>query len=70
MNSVKLRTSMLEKGKTMREISQFMHISEQAFYNKLYGKTEFKSSEILKLTAFLNLSMEQVNEIFFDSMVN
>lgn len=70
MNSVKLRTVMLENGKTMREISQFIHISEQAFYNKLHGKTEFKSSEILKLTAFLKLSMEQVNEIFFDNMVN
>ena len=45
-------------------------MSEQTLYNKIAGKTEFKSSEILILAQELSLSMQSVNEIFFDKCAN
>ena len=70
MNVEELQISILKAGKTNRETSVYLGISEQAFYNKINGKSEFKNSEILKLSKFLKLSASKVNEIFFDNIVN
>ena len=64
MNRAELRAEIARQKKTYRAIAAALGISEQAFYNKLEGKTEFKESEIRKLIEFLELSAEQVNHIF------
>lgn len=70
MNQPELRAAVARAGITNRELSLNLQISEQAFYNKIKGQTEFKNSEIKKLAELLNLSMDDVNAIFFDSEVN
>lgn len=55
---------------TYRALAIELGLSEQALHNKVKGLTEFKSSEIKKAAELLKLSMEEVNDIFFDSMVN
>lgn len=70
MNYPELRASIARAGVSNRKLSEFLGISEQAFYNKMQGGTEFKGSEIKKLASVLCLSMVDVNNIFFDASVN
>lgn len=70
MNYPEFRVAVARAGVTNRELATGLGLSEQAFYNKLKGRAEFKNSEIKKLTSILALSMEAVNTIFFDGIVN
>ena len=66
MNCPELRASIARAGITNRKLAEHLGLSEQAFYNKIQGDTEFKGSEIKGLAKVLNLSMKDVNTIFFD----
>ncbi len=70
MNIQEFRVAVARAGVTNRRIANDLGLSEQALYNKLNGQTEFKNSEIVKLTKILQLSMDSVNSIFFDGIVN
>lgn len=70
MNCAELRASIARKGITNRALASRLGLSEQAFYNKLQGDTEFKGSEIKTLARELGLTMDDVNLIFFDQWVN
>lgn len=70
MNRPELRASIARKGITNRKLAEILGLSEQAFYNKIQGKTEFKESEIKSLATILKLSMRDVDNIFFDKCVN
>ena len=64
MNCPELRASIARAGITNRKLAEHLGLSEQAFYNKIQGDTEFKGSEIKGLAKVLNLSMKDVNTIF------
>lgn len=66
MNSAELRAVIARAGKTYRGLSKSLGISEQAFYNKLNGESDFKASEIKTLRQELGLTSEEINYIFFD----
>ena len=70
MNCPELRAAIARVGITNRRLAECLNLSEQAFYNKIQGETEFKGSEIKGLAKVLNLSMKDVNTIFFDKDVN
>lgn len=70
MNCPELRASIARAGITNRKLAEHLGLSEQAFYNKIQGDTEFKGSEIKGLAKVLNLSMKDVNTIFFDRDMN
>lgn len=70
MNCPELRASIARVGVSNRELAKILGLSEQSFYNKIQGETEFKGSEIKRLATALHLSMEEVNIIFFDQGVN
>lgn len=70
MDEKEFRAAIAKAGISKREIAAQLGVSEQAFYNKMNGKAEFKNSEILKLAEMLNLSMNEVNLIFFRGCVN
>ena len=70
MNCPELRASIARAGITNRKLAEHLGLSEQAFYNKIQGDTEFKGSEIKGLAKVLNLSMKDVNTIFFERDVN
>lgn len=65
MERAELRAEVARKGVSNRAISQALGISEQAFYNKMSGKAEFKESEIKKIAQVLLLTSDDVNRIFF-----
>ena len=64
MNRSELKAEIARKGISNRAISVALGISEQAFYNKIGGSSEFKESEIKKLITILELTPDDVNRIF------
>lgn len=64
-NSLKLRSVILEKGFTQDQIAEKLGISSTSLNYKINNKTEFKASEIKKLSEILELTQDQVNDIFF-----
>lgn len=70
MNRNELRAEIARKGISNRTIAGELNISEQAFYNKMGGQTEFKESEIKKLVKILGLSAIDVDRIFLSENVN
>ncbi|MDD2956680.1 MAG: DUF739 family protein [Oscillospiraceae bacterium] len=65
MNISELKAEIARKNVTYRKLAEQLQISEQAFYNKLNGHSEFKSSEIKTVAHALRLSVKDVNKIFF-----
>lgn len=57
-----------KKGLTKTEVANLLGLSYQGFENKLNNCSEFKASEIYKLSVLLNIEID--NPIFFDSMLN
>lgn len=64
-----LRDAIKESGVTLTYISEKMGIARESLYNKLNGSSEFKASEIAKLSSLLHLSVETREQIFFAKMV-
>lgn len=70
MNYRELKAAIARADIPNKVLANRLGLSEQAYYNKVSGRTEFKNSEIKKMAEMLDLSMESVNRIFFDSSVN
>lgn len=61
----RLRSIIIGTGRTFTYVAAYLDITTRALDLKLNNKTEFKVSEAAKLSMLLELSQEQVNEIFF-----
>ena len=70
MNYPEFCAAAAKTGTTNRALARAIGISEQALYNKLRGNSEFKNSEIKKISKEMKLNMDAVNAIFFDNEVN
>lgn len=70
MNLAEFRAAVARANVANKTLAAHLGLSEQAFYNKMSGKTEFKNSEIVKLADILKLTMSDVNAIFFSGVVN
>lgn len=64
-DSKKLREKITASGLNIKFIATSIGITREGLYNKLNNLTEFKSSEIVKLTELLNLSRDERDDIFF-----
>ncbi len=64
MNRTELRAEIARKEITNRTISRELGISEQAFYNKMNGTSEFRESEIKGIVRVLGLTAADVDRIF------
>ncbi len=69
-NTLKLRALLIENNLTNEDIAKKLGISKQSFSMKINNKREFKTSEIYKLSRFLNLSnSSDIMSIFFANRV-
>ena len=65
MNGAMLRSIMVLKGDTIRDLAEFLSITPNSVSNKINEKdTEFKQGEIAMIKDRYNLSPEQVDAIF------
>lgn len=65
LNSEMLKDTIADSGITITAIASKMGISRQSLYSKIERKTDFSVSEISKLSAILNLDVQQRDCIFF-----
>lgn len=65
MNHLLLEYVMKLKNKSAAEMSEKMHIDRATFYRKKVGRSDFDRAEIQILKNELDLTPEQVDEIFF-----
>ena len=70
INTEKLMDAITDSGIKLGYIAEQMGLSRSGLYKKLNGKTEFKGSEISKLSEILGMTGERVNAIFFETKVD
>lgn len=64
-NTAKLKAKIVEKGMVQEELAKALGVTNATFNYKVNNKTEFKASEIKKLSKFLSLTVEETSNIFF-----
>lgn len=64
LNAEMLRTKIDESGMKVVAISEKSGMLRETLYNKLKGKGEFTASEITNLSKVLNLSRQEIFDIF------
>ena len=67
MNTNKLKAVRIEKGHTQKSLARIIGMSEKTYNRKELGLIEFTGKEILIISNTLNLTMDMVNEIFFEN---
>lgn len=65
IDTIKLEMSITKARITKRELAKQLGISEMSLYNKIHNISEFKASEIRKLSEILELSDSDRQAIFF-----
>ena len=66
MEIKKIKTKLFEKGVTYSEASQKIGISKYSFTKKVNGKSKFSVDEAEKLSRLLELSNDEIVNIFFN----
>lgn len=62
----KLEHALIDAKVSKRELAKHLNISEQALFNKINNVSEFKASEIVKITDLLHLDGITRDAIFFN----
>lgn len=65
-DSRKLEHALIDAEVSKRELAKYLEISEQALFNKINNVSEFKASEIVKITDLLHLDGLTRDAIFFN----
>lgn len=64
-NIEELNAAIEESGLPITKIARRLGVTREGFYKKKNGETEFKASEIAKLTKILGLTKARRDKIFF-----
>lgn len=65
MDAILLEAACKRKGLTIQHVARLLGMDESTFYRKRKGLTDFTRKEIQMLRSILNLTSEEVDEIFF-----
>lgn len=63
-NTNKLKAKIAECGLTMKELAKNINMSSATFSQKVSGKTKFSQDDIRKIDQELNLTSDEIREIF------
>ena len=61
----KLLGKIKEKGETLQQVAKKMNISLSALRRKIYGQTQFNRQEIENISDVLELTNQELLDIFF-----
>lgn len=67
MNSNLLKSKRILNGYTQESISQKVGITPKTYNRKEIGLSTFNIKEIIELSKILELNIQEINEIFFES---
>lgn len=62
-NKLKFKAAVIERGKTIADVAEYLKINESTLYRKINGTSEFSRDEIQNICIFLKL--DSPLEIFF-----
>lgn len=65
LNVKKFRAILILQGKTFKDVANLLDINITTLYRKLNGESDFYRNEIDAISKDLNLSLEEIEEIFF-----
>lgn len=65
MNEMELRGEMARQGFTVKKLAESIGIGKKAMSAKLTGKSDFRQSEIKKISTVLKLDNARIIAIFF-----
>lgn len=63
-NTNKLKAKIAERGLTMKKLAENINISSSTFSQKVSGKVKFSQDDIRKIDKELNLTADELREIF------
>lgn len=66
MNTNLLKGIRVSKGYTQKPVADAAHMNVATYCEKENGKRSFSPEEIKDIASFLNMDLNQVNEVFFD----
>lgn len=69
MKSLKLKAARVGKGYIQSKLAREMNITDKTYNRKELGVVAFSIDEVIKIAQLLDLSIEQVNDIFFDNQL-
>lgn len=69
-NGTKLRGIIEAKGIKLVWLAKELNISRESLYLKLENENQFKQNEIFKICELLDLSLTQMQDIFFNNQVD
>ena len=58
------------KGYHQYEVADGIGLTRQTYNYKENGKSSFNIDELTRIVLFLNLTFNEVNEIFFDNVIS
>jgi DNA-binding XRE family transcriptional regulator len=67
MNITELRVERFRHGVTQEDMAKILGVSATTYVRREAGFSEFNRKEIEQIAKLFNLSIERVNEIFFNS---
>lgn len=67
MNTNMLKSKRVLLGYTQKDMANYVGISEKTYNFKEKGKIFFKPNEIISISGKLNLTIKEINKIFFDN---
>lgn len=66
MGANKLKVARVAKNMTQEDVARLLGITLATYNRKELGNVDFKRREVLSLSKVLNLSLKDVNNIFFN----
>lgn len=70
MNATNLRHVMLDRNISLKELAKRSGITSATLYRKLNGQSDIYLAEIKAITDALNLTSEEMDNIFFTEVVS
>lgn len=70
MNLNLLKRTRMYKGYQQYEVADGIGLTMQTYNYKENGKSSFNIDELTRIVLFLNLTFNEVNEIFFDNVIS
>ena len=67
MSLKELRVERFRKDITQEQMAKLLNLSPTTYVRRENGTNEFSRKEIAEIARWLNLSLDRVNEIFFDN---
>ena len=64
-NRNKLKGRIIEAGYTIEQLAGLIGVNPATFYRKMAQSSEFTRNEILAIKLVLDLTNEEINDIFF-----